>query len=66
MAQPRKPQARMSFRESRKAILRTMTANAKGDIEERVIRFQNDDVPLFLQTLDAYEAKSRQVKIACK
>jgi len=56
----------MSFRESRKAILRTMTANAKGDIEERVIRFQNDDVPLFLQTLDAYEAKSRQVKIACK
>ncbi len=58
------PKASMSFIQSRKAILDTMTAKAQGDVKKKVIKFRNDDVPRFLETLYAYETRSRQTKIA--
>ena len=61
-----KPQASMSFLQSRKAMLNTMTAKAKGGVQKKVIPFRNDDVPRFLQLLDDYETKSRQARLVVR
>lgn len=53
----------MSFEESRKALLDDMTRLADGHGEDRIIRFPNDDVPVFLRCLDAFEARARRVKL---
>lgn len=50
----------VTFEESRKALLVGLTAQAKGKGTEKVIRFNNDDVPEFLRKLDEFEARSRK------
>ena len=56
----------VSFHESRKALLVGLTAKAKGQETEKIIRFGNDDVPDFLRKLDSFEAKSRQACVVVK
>jgi len=53
--------AKMSFEESRKALLKGLTAQAKGKIITKIIPFTNDDVPKFLRKLDKFEARSRKI-----
>lgn len=60
------PRAKMSFGQSRKALLTQMTSKAKGKTQEKVIHFLNDDVPIFLKNLDNFEKKSRETRIIVK
>lgn len=62
----RKPRAKMSFKESRKALLAQMTSKAKGETQEMVIRFQNEDVPNFLKELNNFEKESRKARFVVK
>ena len=55
-----------SLKESRKNILIQMTSKAEGKTEERVILFQNDDVPKFLDELDKFESDFRKTSIMIK
>ncbi len=55
-----------SLQESRKNILIQMTSKAEGETEERVIKFQNDDVPKFLDELEKFESNSRKTSIMIK
>jgi len=43
-----------------------MTAKADGDAEQRVVTFQNDDVPEFLKSLEEFEVQSRKTSIRIK
>jgi len=62
----KKIKVKMSFEESRKAILTQMSSNAKGKTQEKTIRFRNDDVPTFLKNLDDFEKQSRKNSITVK
>ena len=61
-----KHKATMSFKESRKVILDQMTSKAKGKVQDKVIRFGNEDVPQFLRNLDDFESKSRKTSVVVK
>ncbi len=61
-----KPRAKMSFDESRKALLTQMSSKAKGKAQEKVIHFINDDVPKFLKDLDDFEKQSRKSRLIVK
>lgn len=62
----KKIKVKMSFEESRKAILAQMTSNAKGQTQEKTIHFRNNDVPEFLRNLDDFEKQSRKNSITVK
>lgn len=62
----KKFKVKMSFEQSRKAILTQMTSNARGKTQERTIPFLNDDVPNFLRNLDSFEKQSRKNSITVK
>lgn len=62
----KKIKVKMSFEQSRKAILTQMTSNARGETQERTIPFLNDDVPNFLRNLDSFEKQSRKNSITVK
>ncbi len=51
---------KISFEESRKALLKGLTAQVKGKVITKIIPFTNDDVPKFLHKLDKFEARSRK------
>jgi hypothetical protein len=55
-----------TFEENRQELLVRMTAKADGDAEQRVVPFQNDDVPEFLKSLEEFEAQSRKTSIRIK
>jgi hypothetical protein len=57
------PRVMMSFEKRRRVLLNRMTSRAKGQTVEKVIRFQNDDVPQFLRSLDRFEKESRKVRL---
>lgn len=61
-----RPKVGMSLAQSRKAISAQMSSNSRGKIEEKVIRFRNDDVPKFLKSFDKFEKKSRKTRIVVK
>ena len=55
-----------SFERSRRALLTSMVARARGKATEQVIPFSNNDVPNFLRALDKFEARSRNVALVVK
>lgn len=61
-----KPKTTKSLENSRKELLVQMTSRAKGGMQEKVIRFPNDDVPNFLRNLEDFEEKSRNTCINIK
>jgi hypothetical protein len=60
------PSVTMSFERRRKVLLGEMSKQASGPTVEKVIRFQNNDVPRFLATLDKFEAQSRKARLVVK
>ncbi len=55
-----------TFEQNRQELLVRMTAKADGDAEQRVVTFQNDDVPEFLKSLEEFEVQSRKTSIRIK
>ena len=55
-----------TFEQNRQELLVRMTAKADGNAEQMVVPFQNDDVPQFLKSLEAFEAHSRKTSIRIK
>jgi hypothetical protein len=47
----------------RATLLRRMSAGA-SDCVEKVIRFQNDDAPKYLENLNKFEQESRRISIS--
>jgi hypothetical protein len=61
-----KSRKKESFEKSRKALLVGLVAHAKGKETEKIIRFNNDDVPNFLRNLDAFEIRSNTTCLMVK
>ncbi|MCK4374821.1 MAG: hypothetical protein KAX19_05805 [Candidatus Brocadiae bacterium] len=59
---PRKRRKAESFEQKRKKLLVT-ASETSGQPTEKVIRFQNNDVPDFLRAFDQFEKRSRTARI---
>lgn len=55
-----------SFEENRKNLLNDLQASAGSEFVETRVRFQNDDVPIFLGQLKNFERKSREAVLTIK
>ncbi len=52
--------AGLSFKECRENLLNDLRARAENKVVEKRVRFQHDDVPIFLGRLKEFEQKSRK------
>ena len=61
------PKVTMPFDQARKTLLNKMLAKSEAkDVVEKVIPFDNDDVPRFLEVLDKFEKRSEKVVVWAK
>lgn len=58
--------ATMSFKQSREAIIRDLSRKAGAKTIERVIKFQDNDVPTFLKKISKFEEESRKCRLVAK
>lgn len=68
MSDPQRPKkmeiTAKSIREARKELLDEISAShSSSDPESAIVRFQNQDVPEFLNSLDAFEQASSEVEL---
>lgn len=56
----------ISFKRNRKKLLKQMSRDADGQVIEKVIRFQNDDVPKFLKAFSKFQSESRKQRLMVK
>jgi len=59
-------QAKMSFEECRAALIKDVSRKAGATTVEKVIKFQNNDVPTFLKKISQFEKKSRECRLVAK
>jgi hypothetical protein len=58
--------AGMSFEQCRQALLKDVTRKAGANAVEKVVKFQNNDVPSFLKKISEFEEESRKCRLVAK
>lgn len=58
--------ATMSFEQCRKALIKDVSRKAGTTTVEKVIKFQDNDVPTFLKQISKFEEESRKCHLVAK